>query len=198
MSCHDPTDPIAMLRNGAAFNTVNTSIPAWLAQNALAFVPAEGMLTEAAAARQLLYHYTSQAGRAGILESELLNASLNPRNARYGAGQYFTDIAPSQIGGRTVADMSAEQVAAGQISQGQLARRLFGQPFAGNKLETSIAVDVTGMGANQVAPNIFLVNGTQPLNLAGRIVGAGAGNSFVNNVPSVLTLPLVNAGGVRR
>ena len=201
-SCHDPNDAFAQLKLGAAFNTVNTSIPAFLAQNALAFVPAEGMLSgELSAAQQILYHYTSQAGRAGILETEMLNASLNPRNARYGAGQYFTDIAPSQIGGRTLADMSAEQIANGQISQGQLARRLFGQPFAGNKLETSIAVDVTGMGANQVAPNIFLVSGTQPLNLSGSIVGAGAagaGNSFVNSVPSMLMLPAVNAGGIGR
>jgi hypothetical protein len=35
------------LKLGAAFNTVNTSIPAFLAQNALAFVPGEGMLGDA-------------------------------------------------------------------------------------------------------------------------------------------------------
>ena len=39
MSCHDPTDPVAMLNNQAAFNTVNTSIPAFVAQNALALHP---------------------------------------------------------------------------------------------------------------------------------------------------------------
>jgi len=46
-SCHDPNDPVAQLRLAAAFNTVNTSIPAFVAQNALAFIPAEGMLEEA-------------------------------------------------------------------------------------------------------------------------------------------------------
>ena len=49
-SCHDPNDPFAQLKLGAAFNTVNTSIPAFLAQNALAFVPAEGMIGDAAPA----------------------------------------------------------------------------------------------------------------------------------------------------
>ena len=48
-SCHDPNDPIAQLKLGAAYNTVNTSIPAFLAQNALAFMPAEGMIGEAGA-----------------------------------------------------------------------------------------------------------------------------------------------------
>jgi len=46
-SCHDPNDPFAQLKLGAAYNTINTSIPAFLAQNALAFVPAEGMMGEA-------------------------------------------------------------------------------------------------------------------------------------------------------
>jgi hypothetical protein len=199
-SCHDPNDPIARLRLGAAFNTVNTSIPAFLAQNALAFVPAEGMMGDAeAVAQQILFHYTSDAGQAGINESQALNASLNPRNARYGPGQYFTDIPPTQVGGRTVSDLTSDQIAAGQISQGQLARQLFGQPWAGNKLSSYVAVDVTGLPVNQVAPNIFLNAGTQPLNIAGRIVGSGAtlgaGGSVVNSIPTMITAPFVNMGG---
>ena len=50
MSCHDPTDPVAMLNNQAAFNTVNTSIPAFVAQNALALIPGEGIVGDAAPA----------------------------------------------------------------------------------------------------------------------------------------------------
>jgi len=47
-SCHDPNDPVAQLRNQVAANTVNSSWGAFVAQNALAFVPAEGMIGDTA------------------------------------------------------------------------------------------------------------------------------------------------------
>lgn len=198
MSCHDPTDPVAMMNSQAAFNTVNTSIPAFLAQNTLAFVPAEGMMIDAdAMAAQILFHYTTDTGQAGIVEGQTIKPSLNPVNARYGPGQYFTDISPGQVGGQTIGDLTPDQIAAGQISQGQLARQLFGQPWAGNKLNNYVAIDVTGLQVNQVAPNIFLNSATVPLDVTGRIFDYGTtlgGSSIVNNIPTVITAPYVNVG----
>lgn len=45
--------------------------------------------------RRTLFHYTSEAGLQGILDSCEINPSLkatNPNDARYGDGQYFSDI----------------------------------------------------------------------------------------------------------
>lgn len=76
-----------------------------------------------------LYHYTSEAGEAGILNSGVLWSSLAEiRDAVHGSGQYFTDIAPEMIGARSLRRMEPEQIQAGQLSLGQLAKRLFGQP----------------------------------------------------------------------
>ena len=60
------------------------------------------------------YHYTSEKGMAGILDTGTLNPSLkanNPKDARYGNGQYFTDIAP------------------GSKSNGQLSREFYATPW---------------------------------------------------------------------
>jgi RHS repeat-associated protein len=72
-SCHDPNDQFAQLKLGAAFNTVNTSIPAFLAQNALAFVPAEGMVGDVAP----IVNYLTQ----GVdYEAQRLTALNLPKN----------------------------------------------------------------------------------------------------------------------
>ena len=47
--------------------------------------------------RKTLYHYTNEKGLTGITESNQLNPSLkanNPKDARYGNGQYLSDINP--------------------------------------------------------------------------------------------------------
>ena len=44
-----------------------------------------------------LYHYTNEKGMNGIVESKQLNPSFranNPKDARYGDGQYLSDIRP--------------------------------------------------------------------------------------------------------
>jgi hypothetical protein len=119
------------------------------------------------------FHYTSPAGEEGILSSKVILPSLNPRNARYGPGAYFTDIAPERVSARTVSELTAQEVASGQLSQGQLARRLFGQPFAGNKLERFLEVDLSGLTVEEVAPNIFLVRANVPLSVVDRIIRSG-------------------------
>ena len=47
-----------------------------------------------------LYHYTDEKGLKGILEDEELKPSLkevNPKDARYGNGQYVSDIVPGML-----------------------------------------------------------------------------------------------------
>ena len=46
---------------------------------------------------RILYHYTNQAGYNGILKSKVLLPSLranNPKDARFGDGQYLSNIVP--------------------------------------------------------------------------------------------------------
>lgn len=65
---------------------------------------------------QTLFHYTDEAGHKGILESEELNPSLksvNPNDARYGNGQYLSDIEP------------------GTKTSAQLSRAFLNNPFQG-------------------------------------------------------------------
>lgn len=81
-SCHDPNDPIAQLKLGAAYNTVNTSIPAFVAQNALAFVPAEGMI----------------GGSAGVLN----NVVRNTENTLAVSGRQWYDFLAQKYGAQNV------------------------------------------------------------------------------------------------
>ncbi|MGE8036294.1 RHS repeat domain-containing protein [Lysinibacillus sp. NPDC093692] len=52
--------------------------------------------------RSTLTHYTNEKGLKGILESNAIRPSIGEKNARFGPGQYFTDISPDQIGSRTL------------------------------------------------------------------------------------------------
>mgnify|MGYP000650346568 CR=1 FL=1 len=120
-------------------------------------------------ARQTLYHYTSEAGRSAILESGEILASQGAKNARHGVGQYFTDIAPEAIGGRI-----ASATPPGKISLGQLSVRLFGVPWNTRKLASFLEIDVTGLGARLVAPNIWLRTGESSLEIVGRVCRSGS------------------------
>src|SRR6266705_768690 len=64
----------------------------------------------AAKTPRTLYHYTSEEGLVGILQSDSLNPSLKEPNIVFGKGQYFTDIAPEQIIGRVVADLTQDEI----------------------------------------------------------------------------------------
>lgn len=87
---------------------------------------------------------------------EALNPSLEGgRDARYGSGQYLTDIVP------------------GTMLRGRLARRLHGQPWAGNRLDRFLEIDVSELNVQNPAPNIFLIPGELPLDLTGRILSHG-------------------------
>lgn len=60
------------------------------------------------------------------------------------------------------------------MSLGQLSRRLFGTPYNTGKVATFLEVDVGGLGARQVAPNIWLIESESSLSVGGRIVRSGA------------------------
>jgi hypothetical protein len=116
-----------------------------------------------------LYHYTTDAGRAGIAQSGEIWASQGANNARHGAGQYFTDIAPEAIRGRTLATTPA-----GQMSLGQLSSRLFRVPWNTRKLSSFLEIGVEGLNVQKVAPNIYLVPNSGSLSVTGRVVRSGA------------------------
>jgi hypothetical protein len=74
-----------------------------------------------------MYHYTTEEGQRGIVESGELRPSLkseNPQDARYGDGQYMSDIAP---GTKTCA---------------QLSRCFIGQPFQGKRFTHYVEINV--------------------------------------------------------
>lgn len=107
---------------------------------------------------QTLYHYTNAAGQQGILSSQELRPSLkaaNPKDARYGDGQYLTDIAP------------------GTKTQGQLSAAFLRVPWAGQKFTHYIEIDTTGLNVVKGRENVFVVPNDGPLDLTGRIVSSG-------------------------
>ncbi|AHH98570.1 HYD1 signature containing ADP-ribosyltransferase family protein [Kutzneria albida] len=110
--------------------------------------------------RRTLYHYTTEDRAKKILDSNELWASTkehNPKDARYGDGQYLSDIAP------------------GTKTGGQLSAAFLHVPWAGRKFSHFVEIDVTGLDVYQVKdrPNVFYIPGDKPLNLHGRIVRIG-------------------------
>jgi hypothetical protein len=130
---------------------------------------------EEAAAPNSLFHYTDEAGLKGITDSGELNASSGPVNARYGPGQYLTDVPPEQVGARKLEDLTPEQVADGQISRGQLAARLYGRATNWSIGRTSryLEIDVSDLDLENPRPGVWRVPGDSPLDLAGRILRTG-------------------------
>ena len=90
-----------------------------------------------------------------ILETEKLNPSIGIKNARYGEGQYFTNLEPNDY------------------TAGQVSRRLYGVPWNASKLQYYIKIDMKGLNPIQNNPHNFLVPGNNPLPLQGRILDSG-------------------------
>ncbi len=91
-----------------------------------------------------LFHYTDEAGQAGIRESGELRPSLkaaNPTDAKFGDGQYLSDIAP---GSRTCS---------------QLSRCFLGMPFQGARFTHYVEIDVTGLNVMKGRDNVFVILG---------------------------------------
>jgi hypothetical protein len=106
----------------------------------------------------ILYHYTDIEGLCGILASGKLHASKrarNPRDVRYGNGQYLSDIPP---GSRTPA---------------QLSREFLNLPYFGRRFTHYVAIEVDGLAWIEGRPGVFLIPNEQPLDISGRIVACG-------------------------
>ena len=120
-----------------------------------------------------LYHYTTEEGLEGITSSESLNPSIGDKNARFGHGQYFTDIPPENIGGRTVKDLTDADKVAGKMSQGQAAKNIYGDARKYRNLDSFVEIDVTGLDVDEPRPGTFVIRGEKPLDIKGRIVRSG-------------------------
>jgi RHS repeat-associated protein len=105
----------------------------------------------------VLYHYTNEDGMNSIISSNSLNPSLkevNPRDARYGNGQYLSNLAP------------------GTKTPAQLGREFIGIPNK-HRFTHYVAIDVSGLDVVEGRKGVLVIPGEKPLNLTDRIVGSG-------------------------
>ncbi|QNA86974.1 hypothetical protein G4G27_13555 [Sphingomonas sp. So64.6b] len=105
-----------------------------------------------------MYHYTNEAGAAGIAESRSLNPSLwraGTKDVRYGNGQYVSDFAP------------------GTKTPAQLSREFLGRPFHGDRFTHYVEIDATGLGAIPGRVGVYVIRNETPLDLTGRLLGSG-------------------------
>lgn len=106
-----------------------------------------------------LFHYTDDVGLDGILSSKKLNPSLkavNPKDARYGNGQYLSDFIP------------------GSKSPAQLSREFIGNPFQGRRYSNYIEIDVSGLNVIKGRNGVFVIPNEVPLDISKRIVSYGS------------------------
>jgi len=105
-----------------------------------------------------LYHYTNEDGMRGIVDSGQLNPSLkanNPKDARYGDGQYLSDIVP------------------GTRTNGQLSYAFLRVPYQGRKFSHYVEIDVSGLEILKGRDNVFVHLSGDPLDISDRIVSSG-------------------------
>jgi len=86
----------------------------------------------------VLYHYSNEAGIAGIIASQYIRPSLSDdENAAFGHGQYFTDISPAE---------------AAVGSAYQLSRAIMNTPWRYYRVTHYVAIDVSGLPVEKVSP----------------------------------------------
>jgi len=114
-----------------------------------------------------LYHYTDFSSVAMILKSNVLWPSLDPVHARFGFGQYFTDITPAE---------------AASVTKGQFSVALYGGPwylpgpvgYIGIRLSVRAVRRVSPVyGPNFPGRSFFLRESTRNLGLKGKVVDSG-------------------------
>ena len=118
------------------------------------FIAEEGGETAA----RTLFHYTSEEGLNGIMKSAEIFPSRGVKNARYGVGQYFTDIAP------------------GQMTRGETAFQLYGDARVKTRLTHFVEIDVSGLNIVRPDPkraSVFFHPTETNLNVGNRIVNFG-------------------------
>ncbi len=126
-------------------------------------------VTETPEPKWILYHYSDQAGVAGIVISQAINPSLaDDERAAFGHGQYFTDISP---------------IEAASGSAGQLSRAIFNMPWLSGRVTHYVMVNVAGLPVINVSSvysqtyggkYIYLNRSETPLSIQGRLENWGA------------------------
>lgn len=114
--------------------------------------------TTAAKESQTLFHYTTEEGMKGIVDSKSLYPSLksvNPKDARYGNGQYMSNIVP---GMRTPSELSYDFLRV---------------PYQGRRFTHYVEIDVTGLDVLMGREGVFVIPNESILDLTNRIVGSG-------------------------
>ena len=107
---------------------------------------------------RILHHYTSEAGYAGISTSKVIRPSLranNPKDARYGDGQYLSDIPP---GTKTI---------------GQLSMLFFGIPWGGKRFTHFFSLDVTKLEVTFGRKHVYVVKNSGNLTISDRVIQHG-------------------------
>ncbi|MBD5369555.1 MAG: hypothetical protein HDR80_00185 [Bacteroides sp.] len=89
------------------------------------------------------------------MESKELWASKPGLHARYGVGQYLTDLAPEQF------------------TREHVSNQLFRRTYYYKKLRYFIEIDVTGLNVQMHRENVFLIPGLAPLDISNRVVRSG-------------------------
>ncbi|MCA6095043.1 DUF6531 domain-containing protein [Streptomyces sp. SCA3-4] len=107
-----------------------------------------------------LMHYTNEKGYNGVLESNELWPSLkanSPKDARFGDGQYLSDIQP------------------GSKTRGQLSYAFFQVPWAGARFTHFVEIDVRGLEVMRSVerPDVYVIRNSESLDLTDRIVNHG-------------------------
>lgn len=105
-----------------------------------------------------MYHYTSEKGYSGILNSMEILPSLkesNPKDARFGDGQYLSDIVP------------------GSKSPAQLSRVFLGMPWAVKRFTHYVHIDTIGLIVTYGRVNVYIIINSEPLDITDRLVRHG-------------------------
>ncbi|WP_373286885.1 HYD1 signature containing ADP-ribosyltransferase family protein [Thermopolyspora flexuosa] len=113
---------------------------------------------------RILWHYTREENLASILKTRELRPSLRSRwsrDARYGDGQYLTDIPPGTMPGS------------------RLAFYLVRRPEEAWRFTHYLGLDVTGLVVVRCRRHVYRIPGHEPLDLKGRIVMWGVNRSRV-------------------
>jgi hypothetical protein len=150
----DPPEPSPQQPKGTTSQSQVTNVR----PNAAAHAAQEGAQRTSSSTPSTLYHYTNEAGMEGIKSSGVINpstAAKNPRDVRYGDGQYFSDIAP------------------GTKTPAQLSKAFINNPYQGKKFNHFVAINVEGLEVTQGRPGVYVIRNTTPLDVSTRIVGSG-------------------------
>jgi hypothetical protein len=102
-----------------------------------------------------LHHYTSEEGHEGIIQSKSIRPSFrasNPKDARFGDGQYLSDIL------------------SGTKRPGQLSMLFFGMPFAGRRFTHYVSINTKGLDVVFGRQSVYVVKNSGPLDISKRLV----------------------------